>query len=142
MIPHGLHGGAQWPGGVFNPYTQNVYVQVNQIPWLLKLFVSSNRKPPENFKNNYELYIDNCSSCHQENREGIYITKDEKVISNNLIYCKAKQIKLGGYKIDEKDDVFASSDNIKVIYSNNEKKEFYGYEAINGAVTLFINEVK
>jgi len=39
VLVYGLHGGAQWPGGVFNPYTQNVYVQVNQIPWLLKLFV-------------------------------------------------------------------------------------------------------
>mgnify|MGYP003328314646 FL=1 len=82
VLVYGLHGGAQWPGGVFNPYTQNIYVQVNQIPWLLKLFVSSNRQPPENFKNNYELYINNCSECHKENREGVYITKDEKVIRN------------------------------------------------------------
>ena len=94
---------------------------------------------------NYEN-INNCEKTFRvfdgKRRYDVLFTKDEKVISNNLIYCKAKQIKLGGYKIDEKDDVFASSDNIKVIYSNNEKKEFYGYEANNGAITLFINEVK
>ena len=63
-----------------------------------------------------------------------------KIISNNLIYCNANQIKLGGYKIGEEEDVFASSDYIKVIY-DNDKKDFYGYEANNGAITLFINEV-
>ena len=26
VLVYGLHGGAQWPGGVFDPYTQNVYV--------------------------------------------------------------------------------------------------------------------
>ena len=52
------------------------------------------------------------------------------------------QIKLGGYKIGEDEDVFASSDYIKVIYNNNDVKDFYGYEANNGAITLFINEVK
>ena len=64
------------------------------------------------------------------------------MISNDFIYCEANQIKLGGYKIDEDEDVFASSDYIKVIYKNNDEKEFYGYEANNGAITLFINEVK
>ena len=75
------------------------------------------------------------------NSIGSLVIKD-KIISDNLIYCKANQIKLGGYKIDEDEDVFASSDYIKVIYNDNDKKDFYGYEANNGAVTLFINEVK
>ena len=80
VLVYGLHGGAQWPGGVFNPYTQNVYVQVNQIPWLLKLFVSSDKKSPESLKKNFEIYKNKCSECHMENRGGIYITKDEKII--------------------------------------------------------------
>ena len=37
---------------------------------------------------------------------------------NNTIECEANQIRLGGYKKDEKvSDVFAASDYIKVIYS-------------------------
>ena len=121
VLVYGLHGGAQWPGGVFNPYTQNVYVQVNQIPWLLKLFVSSNRKPPENFKYNYELYVDNCSSCHQENREGIYITKDEKVIKNVPSLIKIFEVKYKNYKnfeetIIKKNYIDIESNNLKKIH--------------------------
>ena len=94
---------------------------------------------------NYEN-INDCEKTFRifdgKRRYDIIFTKAEKTISNNLIYCKANQIKLGGYKIDEDDDVFASSDYIKVIYNDDDKKGFYGYEANSGAITLFINEVK
>tara|TARA_Y100000992_G_scaffold291975_1_gene248949 strand:- start:47 stop:790 length:744 start_codon:yes stop_codon:yes gene_type:complete len=94
---------------------------------------------------NYE-YINDCERTFRifdgKRRYDILFTKADKIISNNLIYCKANQIKLGGYKIDEDEDVFASSDYIKVIYNNNDVKDFYGYEANNGAITLYINEVK
>ncbi len=75
-------------------------------------------------------------------RYDVSFNKNDKTTLDNLIYCKANQIKLGGYKIDEDEDIFASSDYIKVIYKNNYKKDFYGYEANNGSITLFINEVK
>ena len=94
---------------------------------------------------NYEN-INDCEKTFRifdgKRRYDILFTKADKIISNNLIYCKANQIKLGGYKIDEDEDVFASSDYIKVIYDNNNKQDFYGYEANNGAITIFINEVK
>ena len=94
---------------------------------------------------NYEN-INHCEKTFRvfdgKRRYDVKFTKNEKFISNNLIYCKANQIKLGGYKNEEDEDVFASSDYIKVIYNDNDKKDFYGYEANNGAVTLFINEVK
>ena len=94
-----------------------------------------------NYKN-----INNCEKTFRvfdgKRRYNVTFTKEDKTISDNLIYCKANQIKLGGYKIDEDEDVFASSDYIKVIYNNNDVKDFYGYEANNGAITLYINEVK
>ena len=94
-----------------------------------------------NYKN-----INNCEKTFRvfdgKRRYNVTFTKEDKTISDNLIYCKANQIKLGGYKIDENEDVFASSDYIKVIYNNNDVKDFYGYEANNGAITLYINEVK
>jgi len=80
VLVYGLHGGAQWPGGVFNPYSQSLYIQVNQIPWLLKLFVSSDKKAPNNLINIYEIYKNTCSQCHQNNRNGNYVTQDEKTI--------------------------------------------------------------
>ncbi len=94
---------------------------------------------------NYK-YINDCEKTFRifdgKRRYDVSFTKADKIISNNLIYCKANQVKLGGYKIDEDEDVFASSDYIKVIYNNNDVKDFYGYEANNGAITLYINEVK
>ena len=94
---------------------------------------------------NYE-YINDCEKTFRifdgKRRYDVLFTKTDKTISNNFIYCKANQIKLGGYKIDKEEDIFASSDYIKVIYNKNDTKEFYGYEASNGAITLYINEVK
>ena len=63
--------------------------------------------------------------------------------NNNSIECEANQIRLGGYKKDEKvSDVFAASDYIKVIYSEKNNNEFLGYEAKNGPVKIIIEEIK
>ncbi len=78
VIVYGLHGGAQWPGAVFDPYNQNIYLQVNQIPWLLKLYITSNELHPDNMQEAFKLYETNCSSCHMKNRSGNYTTVDEK----------------------------------------------------------------
>ncbi len=80
VIVYGLHGGAQWPGAVFDPFTQNIYLQVNQIPWLIKLFVTSNESYPTNMLEEFNLYKQLCSSCHKQNRAGNYKTIDEKNI--------------------------------------------------------------
>ena len=63
--------------------------------------------------------------------------------NNNSIECEANQIRLGGYKKDEKvSDVFAASDYIKVIYSENNNNDFIGYEAKNGPIKIIIEEIK
>jgi hypothetical protein len=50
---------------------------------------------------------------------------------------------LGGYKSDENvSDVFAASDYIKVIYSENNNNHFIGYEAKNGPIKIIIEEIK
>ena len=50
---------------------------------------------------------------------------------------------IGGYKTDEKvSDVFAASDYIKVIYSENNDNDFVGYEAKNGPIKIIIEEIK
>ena len=69
----------------------------------------------------------------------VKINKNEK---NKTIECEANQIRLGGYKIDEKvSDIFASSDYIKVIYADI-NKDFIGYEAKNGSIKIIIEEIK
>ena len=122
VLVYGLHGGAQWPGGVFNPYSQNVYVQVNQIPWLLKLFVSSERKSPESMQNNFNIYKNKCSKCHKENRGGIYITKDEKVIKHVPSLIKIFETKYKNYEIfknlfSDKHSLDINNENLKKIHN-------------------------
>ena len=80
LLLYGLHGGAQWPGGVFDPYAQNLYIPVNQIPWKIRLFLSSDQNFPNNYKTTYKIYKKNCSSCHGKKRNGVYLTKKEKEI--------------------------------------------------------------
>ena len=60
---------------------------------------------------------------------------------NGTIECEAEQIRLGGYKKDEKvTDVFAASDYIKIIYKDDELNSFVGYVAKNGSIKIIINE--
>ncbi len=60
---------------------------------------------------------------------------------NGTIECEAEQIRIGGYKKEEKvNDVFAASDYIKVIYKDNMLNSFVGYEAKNGSIKIIINE--
>ncbi len=76
-------------------------------------------------------------------RYDVVFTNIIKNKKNSTIECEANQIKLGGYKDDEKvSDVFAASDYIKVIYSNNNKNDFIGYEAKNGPIKIIIEEIK
>ena len=80
LLLYGLHGGAQWPGGSFDPYTQNLYVPVNQIPWKIRMFISSDEEHPRENHKIFNIYKKNCSSCHSIKRSGIYKTEKEKEI--------------------------------------------------------------
>ncbi|MDC0226669.1 PQQ-binding-like beta-propeller repeat protein [Alphaproteobacteria bacterium] len=80
LLLYGLHGGAQWPGGVFDPYSQNLYIPVNQIPWKIRLYLTSSESYPKNYKEFYNIYKKNCSSCHGNTRNGVYKTEKEKEI--------------------------------------------------------------
>ena len=76
-------------------------------------------------------------------RYDVVFTNIKKNINNNSIECEASQIRLGGYKKNEKvSDVFAASDYIKVIYSEKNNNEFLGYEAKNGPIKIIIEENK
>ena len=78
LLLYGLHGGAQWPGGVFDPYSNNLFIPVNHIPWKIRLFISSDEEYPKNLKKEYNLYAKNCSSCHGVSRKGYYEYESKK----------------------------------------------------------------
>ena len=122
LVLYGLHGGAQWPGGAFDPTTQSLYVPVNQIPWKIKLYITSDENPPHDFNSSYDFYKKNCSSCHGEKRNGIYKTKKEKeslyVPSLIDIYDKKyKNFDHFNLKFKKKHKLNISEEKIKEMYN-------------------------
>ena len=59
MFP-GVDGGGEWGGPAFDPETGLLYVNSNEMPWLLKMV-------PRNDKS---LYGSNCASCHGDDLKG------------------------------------------------------------------------
>jgi quinoprotein glucose dehydrogenase len=60
IIFPGVDGGGEWGGPAFDPSTGLLYVNANEMAWLLKLVPRSDRS----------LYAANCASCHGDNRAG------------------------------------------------------------------------
>ena len=60
IIFPGVDGGGEWGGPAFDPKTGLLYVNANEMAWLLKLVPRSDKS----------LYAANCASCHGDNRAG------------------------------------------------------------------------
>jgi quinoprotein glucose dehydrogenase len=56
----GVDGGGEWGGPAFDPATGLLYVNANEMAWLLKLVPRSDRS----------LYAANCAGCHGDARRG------------------------------------------------------------------------
>lgn len=68
----GLDGGAEWGGPSVDPATGILYVNANEIPWVITIADIEQRNAA---KETYaiagkRLYLNHCSSCHGVNREG------------------------------------------------------------------------
>ena len=83
IIFPGFDGGAEWGGAAFDPNSGIMYVNANEMPWVLKAkkldFDSSN--PVINY--GAGIYQQNCASCHGINREGRSSFPDLKNINRN-----------------------------------------------------------
>lgn len=60
IIYPGVDGGGEWGGPAFDPTTGTLYVNSNEMAWLLKLVPRSDAS----------LYGANCAGCHGEDRRG------------------------------------------------------------------------
>lgn len=68
----GLDGGGEWGGPSFDPETGIIYINANEMAWIIQAVDISNKAPSE--ENNEiagkRLYQNNCMACHGPERKG------------------------------------------------------------------------
>ncbi len=67
IIFPGFDGGAEWGGSAFDPETGLLYVNANEMAWILKMV---EQKPLTGATSGKKLYDANCAACHKEDRSG------------------------------------------------------------------------
>lgn len=72
VIFPGLDGGGEWGGPTFDPETGMLYVNANEMPWVLTAVDISNKpSSQESFEQaGKRLYQNNCMACHGPERQG------------------------------------------------------------------------
>ena len=63
----GFDGGAEWGGGSWDPETGTFYVNVNEMPWIIKMV---EQKPAHNITDASGYYAQYCVACHGEDHQG------------------------------------------------------------------------
>ena len=63
----GFDGGAEWGGSAFDPETGLLYVNSNEMPWILRLVEN---KDTTGGLSGRGLYMKNCATCHREDLKG------------------------------------------------------------------------
>jgi quinoprotein glucose dehydrogenase len=67
VIFPGYDGGGEWGGSAFDPKTGILYVNSNEMPWILNMVDISERGHTQRGQRIYNQY---CATCHGLNREG------------------------------------------------------------------------
>jgi quinoprotein glucose dehydrogenase len=125
LVTFGLHGGAQWQGSSLDPFTQSIYIPVNNVPWKIRPFfksIESFPKEDSQYNAGIEIYKNKCASCHGVIRNGKYIKQGEKfttyipslvgnffrskeynseVFSSNTINLLHKDFKISDHEVEE-----------------------------------------
>ncbi len=72
IIFPGFDGGAEWGGPAFDPQTGILYVNANEMPWVLTMVDLQKKEPKgENYlEAGLRLYRSNCMNCHGKDKEG------------------------------------------------------------------------
>jgi quinoprotein glucose dehydrogenase len=63
----GFDGGGEWGGAAFDPETALLYVNSNEMAWILRLV---ERSKPEVRPSGRSLYLKDCANCHREDLRG------------------------------------------------------------------------
>ncbi len=74
VIYYGIHGGAEWSGGAYDPTTGNLYVNANELAWHITMIdINAKEKSAEAFAQHpgRRVYLEKgCVGCHGSERQG------------------------------------------------------------------------
>ena len=72
IIFPGFDGGAEWGGPAFDPSTGILYVNANEMPWILTMIDVKNKEALNEtyLEAGKRLYMQNCVTCHTPERKG------------------------------------------------------------------------
>lgn len=70
MIFPGFDGGAEWGGAGFDPKTGILFVNANEMPWILTMIDIELARSENPYDKGSVVYALNCASCHGGQREG------------------------------------------------------------------------
>jgi quinoprotein glucose dehydrogenase len=68
IIFPGFDGGAEWGGSAFDPQTGLLYVNANEMAWILRMVEQHENKT--NQASGKSLYMTNCAGCHRPDLSG------------------------------------------------------------------------
>ncbi len=72
VIFPGFDGGAEWGGPAYDPATNLLYINANEMPWILTMVDQKNELPKQetNLVAGERLYKTNCMACHGPEKKG------------------------------------------------------------------------
>lgn len=81
IIYYGIHGGAEWGGGSYDPVDDVMYVNSNELAWHITMRDVNNKGPEAGAQNGasehggHRLFLaSGCASCHGADRQGLGAT--------------------------------------------------------------------
>ncbi|MDQ6665721.1 MAG: c-type cytochrome, partial [Acidobacteriota bacterium] len=67
VILPGFDGGGEWGGAAFDPQSGRLFVNANEMAWVMRLIERTKSTGPET---GGSLYLEKCASCHRADRNG------------------------------------------------------------------------
>jgi quinoprotein glucose dehydrogenase len=67
LVLPGLDGGAEWGGPAFDPATHMLYINSNEMAWVLRLVPRPRTGQKTTAR---ELYLEHCATCHRQDLKG------------------------------------------------------------------------
>ena len=69
IVYPGFDGGGEWGGAAFNPSTRTLFVNANEVPWIMTM-VEVQEGGATNIERGRGLYTQFCAGCHGIDRQG------------------------------------------------------------------------